>query len=319
MFSLGTRALTGAAAAAARNYWKGAQLTFAGEPKKYYPKFDSTWRPGKGLKRKATSQLAKKFGKWGAKKFQKTIHRIGRTNATKPPTTTRQPMVGRRYHSHAVGRNVTNKRQGGYLNKELKFIDFTFSGAITENIPESEVDHGTNDCLDGVAQGNDEKTRIGRQIWVRQIMIHGQITFENTAADTNVRGNQYVRLWLVLDTQSNAAQAQAEQVLSDHAVSNLQCEAFQNLEHSQRFRVLKKKTIRMPLSNAVFNGTGGESESGEVIVPFALYFKGNVQEHHTGTGATVGSKVDNSFHLICIGAKDAAATLKYVCRMRFTD
>lgn len=168
--------------------------------------------------------------------------------------------------------------------------------------------------------------RIGRKVDVLAIKIRGHIScaaqLNQTAADAQGK----VRLILFQDMQTNAAQAQGEQLMDGSAAITGSTAAgcintFQNLANFGRFRVLKDKTFSLSQPNMVWDGTN--IEQGGITKPFKMNvkFKKPVRVSFNSTGGgTIADIVDNSFHMLAITSIiDTAPKVFYVCRVVFID
>lgn len=219
-------------------------------------------------------------------------------------------------------RVAKNARTGGFIGAEVKFKDetreadlqtaATAAGAIID--PSSEM------CLNGIAQGDGEDQRDGRRYSVTSLHIRGYVLF-GAQAGSGVTSD-HVRLLLVQDTQTNAAQMTAANVL-DTAITavNLQTVLFRNLEYTKRFRVLKDITVYKPTTGLAGNQpTSGDVESNGCTLPIQIdhSFKSPIKVTCTGTSNTVASIADNSFHVIGISL-NSGNKFRYVSRVRFVD
>ena len=112
--------------------------------------------------------------------------------------------------------------------------------------------------------------RIGRSVLVRKIKVHGQITAAATGTGLAAYEPylpQKVRLMLVQDSQTNAAQMTAAQLMNDAGAADTTINSYQNPNNFGRFRVLKDKDILIQDPNFT---TEYEPET-----PFAGYARTN--------------------------------------------
>ena len=78
-----------------------------------------------------------------------------------------------------------------------------------------------------------------------------------------------MKIWVVLDTQTNGAQMTADEYLATPA-SNQHCiSTMINLENSHRFKTLATKEITFENQNHYWNGSGGVSPT--IVKPFHIY------------------------------------------------
>lgn len=202
---------------------------------------------------------------------------------------------------------------------ERKFKDDKYESTIAQTIGGSEADPNDQSpaqkCLNGISQGDGEQNRDGRAYTILSIHIRGYVLFGAQIAATTA---DHVRLLLILDTQTNGAQFNAEDVLDNASGDNdLQTVAFRNLEYTQRFRVLQDFTIRKPVQ-AQSAGGNNTINSTAATKPFVCNykFKKGLKVLSTGTAGTVANIVDNSLHMIAISVNNTN-TLRYISRVRF--
>ena len=175
--------------------------------------------------------------------------------------------------------------------------------------------------------------RIGRSVLVRKIKVHGQITAAATGTGLAAYEPylpQKVRLMLVQDSQTNAAQMTAAQLMNDAGAADTTINSYQNPNNFGRFRVLKDKDILIQDPNFT---TEYEPET-----PFAGYartnglirnFKFNINfkvpvkvQFNATNGGTVLDIVDNSFHMIaaCTGVStNHPPSISYYARVAFKE
>ena len=201
------------------------------------------------------------------------------------------------------------------LRRELKYARAEYEGAVVGTVLGSESDP-TAGSLSAVSTGTGESNRIGRVIFVKSIYVKGHI---NIATLSLLGSIGYVRLWLILDKQTNGAQLNAEDVLSDPTSTNLDSDAMQNLKYSDRFSVVKQLCIPIVPTNTAGNGTA--NDSGSIDVPFQLYHKCNTKQEHKSTSSAITDVTTTSYHLIAIKSANltSSTNLRYVSQMRFTD
>lgn len=214
-----------------------------------------------------------------------------------------------------------NIRTAGFMGKELKFIDQEYDAAVSAGLPGSEADPATVLCLNATAQGDGNSDRDGRRQYTNSIWVNGNVEF--TALDTTAIGSTYyVKLSLVLDTQTNGAQFAATSVYDEPTNSDIDVDAFRNLEYTHRFKVLKTVIVKQVVGAAVWDGDSIHKIGCKVPFRIRYKFKKPLITTYTGTSAVVGNIADNSLHLIATQVQAAGgshATLRYVSRCRFTS
>ncbi len=212
-------------------------------------------------------------------------------------------------------RMARNLRTGGFIGRELKFIDSERNTTLTQNaVAGAEMDPTSSLSISAVPQGTGESERIGRVTWVKQVLVQGHINVPNSTSYTETGG--YLHIWLVIDKQTNGAQLNSEDVLAAPAQAALSVDAFQNLQYSDRFKVVKKKKVVVP--PLPITHTGSANVVGSNDIGFQFYYKCHVKQEFTGTGGTVSDMSTNSFHVIAIGAGTLPeCTLRMRYRVRY--
>jgi len=153
---------------------------------------------------------------------------------------------------------------------------------------------------------------------VVNIKIRGHLQLGVQANQTATDVFPHVRLALVQDKQTNAAQLNAEDVFSSAGAGNATL-MWQNPAFFGRFKILKDKSFRMPQAMVTWDGTNIEQNGYTLPFKWNITFKKPVVVHFNGTnGGTVADTIDNSFHVIG-NSTNALAVLSYKCRTTFLD
>lgn len=211
---------------------------------------------------------------------------------------------------------VPNRRSGGYMGLENKFIDYEYSGTIATSLGTAMADPSpTALALNAIARGDGESDRDGRKVRLNSLLIQGHVNFYSQSA-ASPEGGHYARLLLVLDRQTNGAQMDDTDCLKNPSNNDLDISAVKNLQNAARFAILEERIIGQHSPTAVWNGTN--SVNSQVQVPFKIYKKLAQTVHFlSGTTAAVSNIADYSLHLICIGSTGLSGNLQYVSRIRF--
>ncbi len=223
-----------------------------------------------------------------------------------------RPLVMRRR------RRVRNRRTGGYVGRELKFLRSETVGD-TFATGWATMEDGTMKCLNAVSQGNGESARVGRRYTMQSIHVRGLISEPKAEAAGDPIEDTVVRIVMVLDKQTNAAQMTASNVY-DITAPTVDYLAFRNLQYTARFQVLWDRTFVLKASMATTNeGAAGAFACGVVKRVFKInhVFKGGLKVECVLTAATVASITDNSIHMIGI-ASNASVQMNWQSRLRFT-
>lgn len=175
--------------------------------------------------------------------------------------------------------------------KELKVIDTASASYAADTT-------GLVTLINGVAQGTDFNTRIGRKFTMKSVLVRGDVRVGATPASTAWR------VMVVLDRQANGVAPGITDIINAANLAGVQTLSFRD-----RFVVLMDKQ-------------GWLEQTDMQIRPFKWYHKCNLEVTNSGTGATVGSIATGALYLVTCGATGAgvtAAIVQVACRVRFTD
>lgn len=206
---------------------------------------------------------------------------------------------------------------------ERKYYDSEFSGTLTTiggDWTGTEVDPATLNTLCVPVTGNDINNRIGRKIDVLSIKIRGAIVWPSQTNQTAADTCSQVRVILYQDKQTNATQAQGEQLINSGGASQA-LYMFQNPASFGRFRVLKDKMYSVGNPSITYDGTNVEQSGLARNFKMNVKFKKPVRINFNSTnGGTVADIVDNSFHII-VGAIVGTSTtvFQYKSRVVYVD
>lgn len=231
--------------------------------------------------------------------------------------------VMRRKHRAKYFRNM-NTRTAGFLGVEHKFYDTSLaSGAIGAPVDCSggEFDPSATSMISTPSQGDGEQTRDGKKMVIESCHINGIVYRGSTEGVADPNNPCHVFVALVLDTQTNGAQLNSEDVFKNPlAQVTTAASPFKNLLHGPRFKVLKSarfdmnyRTLASPVANS--HASNGEARPFQWNVKFP---KGLHVNFNSGTTASVANVIDNSLHMIAFSTNGGAAcTLNYNARIRF--
>lgn len=164
--------------------------------------------------------------------------------------------------------------------------------------------------------------RIGRKVKVIKLKVHGFIQCSNQATQAAADPASLLRLILVQDTQTNAAQMTSAMLMNDAGAAATTLMSFQNPNQFGRFRVLKDKTIALQNPGG-FNDAAGTGAINGILrhFKFSIKFRDPVMVNFNATnGGTVADIIDNSFHILC-GANliGLAPALTYYSRVSYKE
>lgn len=223
-----------------------------------------------------------------------------------------------------------NRRTGGFIGIETKFLDCAWNdvainpgAASTGADGECQPSSGCTNCISMPAQGVGEQQRDGKAFTIKSIFVSGTIGTlpKPDQVDVHDIGGYYVAL--VLDTQTNGAVINSEDVFinpSTVAGAPLLPYPLRNLSNSHRFRVLASKFIKNEGMYAGTDGVSTMSLATQNAPSFQLSWAGNipVRATTTGTTANVTACADNSIHLIAYASTSfMTPVLAGKSRMRF--
>lgn len=233
---------------------------------------------------------------------------------------TRLRSAGRVTRTRAAKMAVANTRTGGYLGIEYKFYDSKLvEAALTGATDASGGEHDESATLGPttIAQGDGEQNRDGRKCTVKSVFVNGIISRASQADQTAADVAAVVYVALVMDTQTNGALLNSEDVFKNIAQATVVAsQPVRNLLNTTRFRVLDRTTIVMPQPEMVWDGTNIEQAG--MAKPFQLSWKGVMTQLYSNTTATIANVTDNSIHIIAYSNNATAAPkISYNCRARF--
>jgi len=211
-----------------------------------------------------------------------------------------------------------NIRTGGLVGLEYKYVDqFLANTTPQASWVGGELDPvGGVNCIGACPQGTGESQRDGTRIAVKSIQIQGYAIRTPTVASGSARGANLIQISLVMDTQTNATQLNAEDV---YLTQDPEVPARRVVANSQRFKVLKTWILELHDQSA-FNDAAATGSLGGMVVPFSCYKKMNVQvDFVAGPGAgTIADFKTVSFHIIaCAAVSVATDFITYNSRVRF--
>lgn len=208
-----------------------------------------------------------------------------------------------------------NRRTGGFLDKELKYMDqthFKLSTDTTLTSAQANSDPSTAACLNAVAQGDAQNQRNGNKIIVKSLQINGFIVPKPLSAQASANRGVIFRMIVYLDKQTNGSQNPANQLIT---TGTYLVNSVRNLEWSNRFRVLADTRIPITWDNS-FNDAGTTGTEGGPAVPFNIFKKMNLPVQFKGTGATIADIIDNSLHILFVSTL-GDVEFYYTSRIRY--
>lgn len=221
-----------------------------------------------------------------------------------------------------------SKRLHGFDGEELNFLD-TFQplkavvGVL--DCTGSEIDPDTFLCLNAVGSGTGPTQRSGRFYKMVSIKIKVRCLCGGQEDLAAVPRDASVFIALVLDKQTNKAQLNSEDVFTNPSAANGTMPlVFPNMEHTDRFTILKSELVVLPIAAATM------TQLEHATTPLFAHglvektFEWNVNLRGMkvlmeGTSNTVANIMDKSLHMLAFGHPGSPATfIDYSARLRFT-
>ncbi len=211
-------------------------------------------------------------------------------------------------------------RTGGFTGIEKKFYDTHLSStALTAPTAAAggEVNPSSSICLNSVTQGDGEEQRDGRKSTFNSCYVNGQITVPPQANITATDGGALVYVALILDTQTNGALLNSEDVFKNESGdANLAASPMRNMQFTQRFRILDKWTGIIQNPNLSYDGTNMESQG--LVMPFTLSSNLTFNTLFSGTTEDIANITDNSISMVAFCSNTSLApSIAYNARVRF--
>jgi len=240
-----------------------------------------------------------------------------RVTAQRYPVAGRQITVVPRVYGNA--RAVTERK---YFETERSLLGLS---NVTTAWTGTELDPATTLSFFSPIQGNDIINRIGRKCQILAWKVRGFINTIPVEGATTGHAAALARLIFFIDNQTNAAQAQGEEVITSNQAQGTPAEPgicmYQNKNNFGRFRILKDKMFRIQDPN--LGSTGANYDSNGLIIPFKCNFKFKrpITVHFNQTnGGTIADIINSSLHLI--GGQntvDLQSSVSYKSRVTFID
>ncbi len=202
------------------------------------------------------------------------------------------------------GYTTVARTRGVYATGENKYFDTTKAATsltASADWTGTEFDPATFLTLFVPVKGSAINERIGRMVKVKKVKVVGMISIAAQANQTVPDSACVVRLALVQDMQTNAAQMQGEQVFAaPGSASALNAVgSFQSLANFGRFRVLKDIKFTLQDPNISWDGTNMEQQGQARPFKLTYNFKTPQVVHFNATnGGTIADIVDHSWHVV---------------------
>lgn len=239
-----------------------------------------------------------------------------------------------------AGYSTVPRTRGWAAKGEMKYFDTELAnnaiaacttswGTNTRQDPSTTIDLGaaavaTPLCLFAPTVGSALNQRIGRKVYVKKIKLAMNISCAAQTLQSAADALSHIRILLVQDMQTNAAQMTPSSLLNDASASQVTVLSKQNPNGFGRFRILKDKKLNIANLNMVNDtgATGGivQSSYGRTFKIQHEFLKPVEVNFNATNGGTVSDIIDNSFHVI-IGASNIgfAPVVNYYCRVCYKE
>jgi len=211
---------------------------------------------------------------------------------------------------------------GGFLGIEKKFYDTALADTALTNeaaCANGEKDPSATSMISTPAQGDTEQNRDGKQIACLYVEINGSINFFGQESATAPVVDRGAFVAIVLDTQSNGAQLNSEDVFKNTSGDQtLGIDIMRNLLFGKRFRILKQSKFQVPPTISSYAANTIDTSGHTVHFRWFIPLKGLKINFNGGTTASIANVIDNSIHIIAFKSETAeTVNLGYNARLRF--
>lgn len=221
-----------------------------------------------------------------------------------------------------AARSMLNNRTAGFLGIEKKFFDTSLaptSVVAPIDCSGGEMDPSTTLMISTPAQGDTEQSRDGKRIIIKSVNVKGVIRNGAVELFASPHNAQNVFVALVLDTQTNGAEFNSEDVfknLSGDATIGVM--PTRNLLFANRFKVLKSEVFDLT-PNTLSHVAADAFAFNGIAKEFDWYFPMDLPVNfNAGTTSSIANVIDNSLHMVAFASSTQGAIgMGYNARIRF--
>lgn len=181
---------------------------------------------------------------------------------------------------------INKKIRSIQSKEELKYIDTLHNTSIPTS--------GTLQLLNGVALGDDNNEREGKEISLTSIQFRAQFYSVTGQLTTSV-----IRMLIFYDMQANGAAPTAATLLDNTVITSLWLAPY-NREYQKRYKILYDKIIQLT-PQVVLNTTAGDTTT---VLAVEKYVRKKIRLGRTvkyiGDTAAITSIATNSLYLLLI-------------------
>jgi len=223
-----------------------------------------------------------------------------------------------------------NWRWGGFLGIERKYYDSAVANAAVASnanwigcqLDPTAIPIANVFCLNAPTQGNGPTNRVGLRYNIVELHVSGNVQWP-AEQNQNVSDNAcMVYFALVLDKQTNGAQAATELIYQSPAATAAVAATgpLRNLQYSKRFKVLKTWQCVLTPTVLSYDGAANSMDQGGNAYAFDYFkqFKKPLVVETIANTGTVADVMNYSFHLIGVSS-NTSIVMSYNSRVRFTD
>lgn len=254
--------------------------------------------------------------------YGRNVRVRGNTYVTPPPVygpITLQTHL-QRQRLDAINRRKAsqNKRTGGLMGLELKYKDNTLAATALDDAW-LHINPSATVMLTGTGQGDGPGEHDGYKQVTKSLFIKGEIRVGGAVTQASMPLGFNTRILLVEDCQVNGALPSIDDVIMQVTGPTLPIDAFQKIENTFRFKILKEKVIPFNFQN-VTAGAATTFAWPTVNKKFKMKYiwKDGMETRYINTTNIIGNITNRTVYLIaCCDNIGAAPTIGYNARCRF--
>lgn len=199
-----------------------------------------------------------------------------------------------------VRRNRYPKVKGAIrkYRKELKYVDIASTGYAADTT-------GSVTLLNGIAVGDDNTTRDGRQVTIKSVQLRGY-----ASPETQTQAPGSYRVMVVWDNAVSGTAPTIAQILTATTA-----QSFPLIDNAERFTILSDKRFVL----GYIQNTATQAYADKSVEQIDLYKKVNAVTQYSGIGATSASVQNGGLYLVTVGDTANGASCFISTRVRFQD
>ena len=185
-----------------------------------------------------------------------------------------------------------------------------------------EQDPATTLCLNLVRVGDADNNRTGRRIYMKYLYVQGSVIIPDIDGTATAPGDlPEVFLALVMDTQTNGAQLNSEDVFTNPAASvTTAVIPMRNLNYSSRFKVLCTKHISFGDMSLGAISAENYANFGRTKLFRCYVALSDIPVTFASDTGGIADVIDNSLHVIAFcSSTSLAPVISYNSRLRYYE